>query len=96
MLRQPKEKLLVRFSRLPPDFIISDTLDPSQEPKLESKYRLMEPVKTGVPVTLQEKNLIDLDDDEMLLVKNTEVMSLSPELQTLVRRYLWEYGCHRF
>ena len=96
LLRQPKEKLLVRFSRLPPDFIISDTLDPSQEPKLESKYRLMEPVKTGVPVTLQEKNLIDLDDDEMLLVKNTEVMSLAPELQTLVRRYLWEYGCHRF
>jgi hypothetical protein len=86
LLRQPKEKLLVRFSRLPPDFIISDTLDPSQEPKLESKYRLMEPVKTGVPVTLQEKNLIDLDDDEMLLVKNTEVMSLSSELQTLVHR----------
>ncbi|CAO3692213.1 unnamed protein product [Umbelopsis ramanniana] len=83
LLRQPKENLLVRFSRLPPDFIISDTLDPSHEPKLESKYRLMEPVKTGVPVTLQEKNLIDLDDDEMLLVKNTEVMNLSPELQTL-------------
>jgi hypothetical protein len=42
----------------------------------------MEPMKTGVPVTLQEKNLIDLDDDEMYLVENTEAMSLSPELQT--------------
>ncbi|KAH8554128.1 hypothetical protein BGW37DRAFT_483561 [Umbelopsis sp. PMI_123] len=83
LLRQPKEKLLVRFSRLPLDFIISDAVDPIQASKLHSKYRLMEPMKTGVPVTLQEKNLIDLDDDEMYLVENTEAMSLSPELQTL-------------
>lgn len=81
LLRQPNETLLVRFSRLPPGFVINDVLDPTQEPKLMIKYRLMEPVKTGVPVTLQERNLIDLDDEELSTVQDTESMELSPELQ---------------
>jgi hypothetical protein len=82
LLRKPNETLLVRFSRLPPGFIINDVLDPSQEPKLLSKYRLMEPVKTGIPVTLQEKNLINLDDDDdVSLAQTTESIGLSPELE---------------
>ncbi|KAJ2956562.1 hypothetical protein NQZ79_g7597 [Umbelopsis isabellina] len=83
LLRPPNETLLVRFSRLPPDFIINESLDPAQEAALLKKYRLMEPVKTGIPVTLQEKNLIDLDDDETHLAQNTEMLNLSPDMLKL-------------
>ncbi|KAG0171118.1 hypothetical protein DFQ28_001571 [Apophysomyces sp. BC1034] len=87
LLDQPEKNLIVKFRKLPMGFVTYKYHDGENEKFMLEKHRLLEPIRTGVPMKLSSANLnlIDLSAEELPQAQQPEE-PLSERAQSLNKR----------